>query len=67
MPSAADPPENRTVPWAIADHVERIVISPYASRWQADAIREVVKRLSPGLETRVHDSEMTWHDPLRKG
>lgn len=66
IPSAADPPEIRTVPWVIADHVEGIVISPYAARWQADAIREVVKRLSPGLEARVRDSEMTWHDPLGK-
>jgi hypothetical protein len=67
VPSAADPPEIRTVPWVIADHVERVVISPYAARWQADAIREVVQRLSPGLEARVRDSEMTWHDPPRRG
>lgn len=54
-----DRPNVVTVPSAIRDHVEKIVISPYAARWQADAIRAVVGRLSPGLESRIFDSEMT--------
>ena len=34
VPSIANPPRVMTVPWAIADHVERVVISPFAARWQ---------------------------------
>lgn len=59
VPSIADPPRDFKIPWAIADHVERIVISPSAARWQADAICAVVARLSPGLEARIVESEMT--------
>jgi hypothetical protein len=58
VPSAENPPAVMLVRWAIADHVEKIVISPYAKGWQAKAIRDVVKRLIPDLEARVHDSEM---------
>jgi hypothetical protein len=59
VPSISDPPRVRGVPWVIAEHVERIVISPYAAPWQAEAIRAIVSRLSPGLEARIIESEMT--------
>jgi hypothetical protein len=59
VPSISDPPRVMMVPWVIADHVERIVISPHARSWQADAIRAVVRRLHPGLEDRIVGSEMT--------
>jgi hypothetical protein len=53
-----DRPSVIKVPWVMSDHIERIVISPYAKRWQADAIRAVLARVSPGLERRICDSEM---------
>lgn len=59
VPSLATAPVVMTVPWTTADHVEGIVIGPYAARWQADAIRALVARLSSGLEGRIFDSEMT--------
>jgi hypothetical protein len=48
-----------TVPWSIATHVERIVVSPYAAVWQTEALRAALARLSAGLEARVVASEMT--------
>jgi hypothetical protein len=58
IPSAKNPPSVRTIPWAVADHVERVVISPYAESWQAGMIRKVIKRLNPALEDRIRESEM---------
>ena len=59
MQPRPDRPPVITVPWTVADYVERIVISPYATQWQADTIRAAIARLSPGLETRISESEMT--------
>jgi len=53
-----DRPAVIAIPWPVAEHVESVIVSPYASRWQADTIREAVSRLAPGLEQRVINSRM---------
>jgi hypothetical protein len=56
--SRPDRPDSIRIGWDVADHVEKIVISPYAHPWQQNLIRETVARLCPGLEARVVDSIM---------
>jgi hypothetical protein len=46
------------VPWSASDHVESIVVSPYAKDWEVDAIRETIARLCPGLERSLTPSTM---------
>ncbi len=47
-----------TIDWNPQDHVEAIVINPYATEWQGAAIRAAVHSLSSGLENRIRDSVM---------
>ena len=53
-----DRPSVSFIDWDPSDHVERIVISPYAEKWQSDTIKELVRRLNPSLGDRVFDSKM---------
>jgi hypothetical protein len=54
----ADVPAAVTLPWAPEDHIERIVVSPYAAGWYFDTIRELVNRLNPALKDRIVPSPM---------
>ena len=56
-------PASLALPWVAKDHVQSIVVSPYAAPWYLDTIRETVARVSPGLEDRVVASTMGG-DPL---
>ena len=53
-----DRPAVLTMPWNLQEHIEKIVISPYTTPWQAQAIRGITARLCPGLESKIIDSEM---------
>lgn len=51
-------PTAQFVNWDPAEHVESIVVSPYAARWQSETIREAVATISPDLAARIVDSKM---------
>jgi hypothetical protein len=52
-------PSTVSISWDASKHVERIVVSPYCSAWELAVIKETVGRISPTLEERVVDSEMS--------
>jgi len=51
-------PPSIALPWAPEEHVERIVVSPYADAWYLDTIRELVDRIAPPLGERIEPSPM---------
>jgi len=62
-PLAIDPdsvgvPRTISTTWRVSEHIERVVVSPYASAWQRDAIVSVVRAMAPALEGRIRDSVM---------
>jgi hypothetical protein len=46
------------LPWDPAEHVERIVVSPYAMRWFHDVVRNITRSLSPPLVPKICESAM---------
>jgi hypothetical protein len=46
------------LPWAPEEHIQRIVVSPYADAWYLDTIRELVARIAPPLSERIEPSPM---------
>jgi hypothetical protein len=51
-------PESVELPWAPEDLIEKIVVSPYATSWYAETVREIVGRIAPKLHGRVVASSM---------
>lgn len=56
-------PTSVSLPWEARDHVDRIVVRPYASPWYLETIREAVAQIAPGLEDRVQPSSMGGDPP----
>jgi hypothetical protein len=46
------------VPWAAADSLERIYVSPYAEEWYRDVVTSVMQRFAPNLVERLTWSHM---------
>ncbi len=53
-----NPPPAISLRWEPEQHLERIVISPYADPWYLETIRDTVARISPDLVARVVASSM---------
>jgi hypothetical protein len=46
------------LPWDPAEHVESVVVSPYAMRWFHEVVRDVTQALAPPLAARICESAM---------
>jgi hypothetical protein len=53
-----DLPVGVDLPWEPEEHVEHVVVNPYARRWFHDAVRDLTRALAPRLTDRVRESGM---------
>lgn len=56
-------PTSFTLPWVPEEHLQSIVVSPYATTWYLQTMREIVARITPGLTERVVPSPMGGDPP----
>jgi hypothetical protein len=52
-------PKIHPIIWEPAQHLEKIILSPYAQRWQCDVVKETLHRINPAIASIIVDSEMS--------